>query len=342
MFIGLDVHKKYSYGTILDEDGEVFKQGKFLNSFEELDEFLADLDEPAQVTMEACGIWNPLHDHLQSQGHEVTVAHPLKLRAIAEARVKTDKIDSRILADLLRVDMLPKSYVPDPSTRELRMLVRHRAMLVRVQTSIKNRIHQVLTQLGIGHPYSDLFGKQGMRFLQELSLTTIQRLALDNYLAVLAVLRTQIMHTSKFLHHLVLGNKQVELLESVPGIGTYTAALIISEIGSLDRFADAKKLCAYAGVVPSVHQSGNTLRYGHITKQGSPWLRWILVQAVHQALRSQNPHALKRFYAKLEKRKGKKIAIVACARKLLTYIYLILKEGITFQQLRVNQTRAPR
>jgi transposase len=211
---------------------------------------------------------------------------------------------------------------------------------VKLQTSVKNRIHALLAQAGIHHPFSDLFGKAGKKFLQELELDQIRRLALRNYLAVLDVLQAKIKETSAFLANWVRERKDVALLESIPGVGTYAALLILSEIGDIQRFPNGKKLCAYAGLVPRVHQSDETHRYGEITKEGSSWLRWILIQAVHQAIRV--PNALQRFHARLARKQGNKIAVVATARKLLLYIYQMLRWEVRFEELRVNQARAPR
>lgn len=340
MYVGLDVHKRYCYATVLDGSGRVVSQGRFLNTIEELDHFLEAVDGQAQVVMEAFSLWEPLYDRIESKGFEVTLAHPLRTRAIAEARIKTDKIDSQTLAHLLRADLLPAAYVPDRPTRLLRTIVRHRAALVKLQTAMKNRIHALLTQAGIQHPFSDLFGRAGKQFLRGLELDQIRCLALHNYLEVLDVVQAKIKETSAFLTQWTRDRKDVALLESIPGVGTYGALLILGEIGDVNRFPAGKKLCAYAGLVPIVHQSGQTRRHGKITKQGSPWLRWILIQAAHQAVRV--PNALQRFYTRLARKKGNKIAIVATARKLLLYIYQMLRWEVRFEELRVNQARAPR
>lgn len=340
MYVGLDVHKKYCFATVLDQEGNLVTQQRFLNSDEELDRFVQLLDAEAQVALEACGFWEPVYDRLECHGLDVTLAHPLKTRAIAAARIKTDKIDSQTLAHLLRADLLPASYVPDQACRRLRALVRHRATLVRLQTAVKNRIHALLAQSGIQHPFSDLFGKAGLKFLGELQLDAVRDLLLQNYLTVLDVLQTQIAKTSKFMTAWIKDRQEIAVLTSVPGVGTYAAVLILSEIGDVERFPDGKKLCAYAGLVPRVHQSGQTQRYGKITKEGSPWLRWVMIQVVHQTIRT--PNALQRFHARLARKKGKKTALVATARKLLTYIYQMLKEEVSFEELRVNQARAPR
>lgn len=200
MYVGLDVHKKYCYATVLDQEGQVVTQGQFLNTREELDVFLQQLHGHNQVALEACGFWEPVYDQLEDHGLDVIVAHPLKTRAIAEARVKTDRIDSQTLAHLLRAHLIPAAYVPDQPNRRLRTLVRHRAALVRWQTSVKNRIHGLLAQRGIQPPpVSDLFGKAGKKFLRALELDRISALALGNYLAVLEILEAKIAETSKFL-----------------------------------------------------------------------------------------------------------------------------------------------
>ena len=148
MYIGLDVHKRVCYGTVMDEKGQIVKRGKFSNDPQGLEEFMEGVDE-ALVAMEAGYCWQPLYDRLEETGHDVRLAHPLKVKAIAQAKVKTDKIDSETLAHLLRADLLPESYVPPRDIRELRDRVRRRAFLVGMRTMLKNRVHSELAKRGI-------------------------------------------------------------------------------------------------------------------------------------------------------------------------------------------------
>jgi transposase len=337
MFVGLDVHKRYCYAAVLNSEGELVQEGKFLNTLEELDQFLLGLEPGSELVMEASSIWEELYDHTTERGFAVTVAHPLKVRAIASARIKTDRLDAQTLAHLLRAGLIPACYVPQPAIRELRSWVRHRACLVRWRTQVKNKIHRLLAQQGILPTFSDLFGKAGLQFLRRLCLPPSLQPLLQDYLAIVEVLNERIRLTTQQLEQQALTNSQAQLLTSVPGVGIYSALLLLAEIGEIDRFPSGKQLCSYAGLVPRVHQSGNVEYYGRITKQGSRWLRWILVQAAHTTVRT--PNVIQRFYRKLARQKGSKVAIVAAARKLLTYIYQMLKQGVRFEELAVVQAQ---
>jgi len=328
VYAGLDLHKEFSVITIVDAQGrEMLKQKKFPNNGE-IVELFQGFDQPV-VAMEATRAWYWLYDLLEDSGIEVKLSHPLKTKAIASARIKNDKIDSKVLAHLLRTDLLPLSYVPKRDVRMQRQLLRYHASLVRIQTGIKNRIHTILAKNNITHSFSDLFGKQGKEFLRSLPLPEIYQMALDGYLSVLYELEQQTKAANKRIMGSVRGDEDAKLLMTIPGVGYYSALLIKSEIGDINRFPSAKQLCSYAGLIPSTYSSGNTTFHGHITKQGSRWLRWILAEAVGHCV--SRPGHLYQFYRKLATRKGEKIAKVATERKLLEWIYHMLKERRTFQ-----------
>ena len=212
-----------------------------------------------------------------------------------------------------------------------RELLRYRASLAKIQTGVKNKIHAILAKNNIGHGYSDLFGKEGMTFLLSLSLPDNYKIALEGYLTVLDSVRQEIQTASKRVQQLAEADTDSRLLMTIPGMGYYSALLTKSEIGDVKRFRSAKQLCSCAGLVPSTHASGNTCYHGHITKQGSRWLCWILIEAAIHAVKRPGP--LRRFYFKVERRKGGQIAKVATARKLLEWIYHILKDGRTYQEM---------
>ena len=195
MYVGLDVHKRVCYGTMMDEKGLVVKRGKFRNDPEGLEEFMDGLDG-ALVAMEAGYCWQPLYDALEKSGHDVRLAHPLKVKAIAQAKVKIDKIDSKTLAHLLRAGLLPESYVPPRDIRELRDRVRRRAFLVRIRTMLKNRIHAELAKRNIrlGVP---LLTREGTALLRSLGLE-----AVDQLLSVMDVLDGQITAISGSLRRM--------------------------------------------------------------------------------------------------------------------------------------------
>jgi len=330
LYTGLDLHKSFSYITTMDEKGRIVGQKK-LPSNGEVVEFLKEFGESMEVAIEATPSWYWLYDHLEDEGFEVKLSHPLRTKAIASAKVKTDKVDSATLAHLLRSDLLPLSYVPEKPVRLNRELLRYRASLVKIQTRIKNKIHTILAKNNISHDYTDLFGKAGMTFLHSLSMPENYKIALEGYLSVLETVRHEIRSASKRVQQLAEDDKDSILLMTIPGVGYYSALLIKSEIGDVKRFRSAKQLCFYAGLVPSTYASGNLCYHGHITKQGSRWLRWILIEAAIHAAKRTGP--LRRFYYKLERKKGGKVAKVAAARKLLEWIYHMLRDEKTFQQV---------
>jgi len=318
MYVGLDVHKRVCYGTATDDEGHIVKSGKFSSDPEGLNGFMDGLDE-AQVAMEAGYCWQPLYDQLEEAGYDVRLAHPQKVKAIAEAKVKTDKIDSETLAHLLRAGLLPESYVPPKDIRELRDLVRRRAFLIGMRTKLKNRAHAELAKRGIdlGVP---LFTREGLGILRSLRLEAVEQL-----LPVIESLDKQINPISGSLRRMSGEDPRAELLTTIPGVGYYVAMLLVSEIGDVKRFPDAERLCSYAGLVPSVRRSGESTRHGGITKEGSKWMRWALIQAVHVHVRYDTD--LSRFYRRLARRKAKQEAVVATARKMLKVVYWMLRDG---------------
>jgi transposase len=317
MYVGLDVHKRFCHGTMMREDGMIIKQERFSNDPRSLDAFLGGVDG-ARVVMEAGYCWQPLYDRLEMKGHDVRLAHPLKTKAIAQAKVKTDKIDSETLAHLLRADLVPEAWVPPPEIRALRELVKRRAFLVRLRTRVKNRVHAELAKRDIP-AVTPLFTRKGREVLDGLGIAAVSQL-----LPVLEVLDRQIGEVSAVIDRTTLGNRDAMLLTTMPGVGYYLALLLVAEIGDVHRFPDAERLCACMGIVPSVRQSGSRTVYGPITKEGSRWVRWALTQAVHTHVRYDT--RLTRFHHRLAKKKGKQVAVIATARKMLKVMYWMLKE----------------
>jgi transposase len=174
MYVGLDVHKRVCHGTVMDEEGHVVKRERFSNDPSSLNAFMKDIGE-AKVVMESGYCWQPIYDRLEEAGYDVRLAHPLKVKAIAEAKIKTDEIDSETLAHLLRADLLPESYVPPRDTRELRDLVRRRAFLVGMRTRLKNRIHAELAKRDIDLA-TPLFTKRGRALLTSLGVDAVSQL----------------------------------------------------------------------------------------------------------------------------------------------------------------------
>jgi len=322
LWVGLDVHKQSCHATVLDERGEVVLQKRVPNEPEVLEELFGKL-KPVGVAMEATYAWEPVYELLERMGLEVHLAHPTKTRVIADARLKTDVRDSEALARLLQLNWLPEAYVPPREVRELRRLVRLRAYLVRKRTSAANRLRAELVRLGlkaVGNPFS----KEWREVLKGASRTA--REALELY----ELLTLKIRRLEAEIEREASGNPQARLLMTIPGVGAYSALTILAEIGDISRFRSPEHLCAYAGLVPSLHQSGSTVRLGPITKEGSRRLRWILIQCAWMHLH-HGESRLTEFFWRVARRKGRKRAIVAMARKLLVAVYWMLVRGEPFK-----------
>ena len=328
-YFGVDYHKKYSHGTIMNEKGKILKQGRFSNHRESADQFLNGYGgDNCFSVLEATRNWTVMYDILEELTSDVTLAHPLKVKAIAEAKIKTDKIDSRTLAHLLRCDLVPSAYVCSPQARIIKNLLRHRMFLVRVQTMVKNRIHVLLDRNPDVHSQrsaSGLFTQIGIAELKGVMLPEYERYILNSELSLLEHLQAQIKQADKMLAGVGSKDKRVKHLMSIPGIGKSFALLIISEIDDVKRFRTNKKLHAYAGLVPSTYSSGGRTFHGRIIKAANKYLRWSMVEAVWPAIRKDA--GLNQYYKRIASRKGANPAKIATARRLLTIVYRILKEN---------------
>ena len=320
VYVGLDVHKEFCQACVMNKSGKVISNERFLSTQEALDKYL-DRFKDAEFVLESTGIWEFIYEGIEKRGFEVVLAHPLKVRAIAEAKVKTDKVDAEMLAHLLRADLIPRSHVPPRDIRNLRQLVRHREYLVRQCTSIENRIHAELLRRGIRRPDSlkKTFTFKHVGWMRSLGIFTI-----TSSLNCLEGIQEQIKEVESFLLAEYNSRKDAQLIATIPGIGFYGALLILAEIDDIHRFSHPEKLCAYAGLVPTVHQSGSRGHNGSITKNGSPHLRWILIEAVHVHTNYCPESKLSAFHRKIAQRRGKQRATVATARKLLHTIYWML------------------
>lgn len=337
-YIGMDTHKEFSWACVMDEQGKIIMSEKVQNEPKDMDEFISKVEPGSKIVMEASSCWQYLYDYLEQQGFDMTLAHPLKVKAIASAKIKTDKIDAETLAHLLRANLIPESYVPPQQVRDERQVTRLRQSLVDMRTQAKNKVHALLRNRGVNFEFSDLFGKSGIEYLHSLDLPASSRFELDQYLTVLELLDEKIDVVQKQIEIMTGDNYHARLLMSIPGISHYSALMIMSEIGDITRFPDAKHLCSFAGLVPSTYQSGHTMRSGNITKQGSSRLRWILGQAANRIGNYNSP--LSRFYLKIENKKGSSTAKTATARKLLVYIYVMLKHNIPYSALQINKKQA--
>ena len=322
--VGIDLHRKRSHIAVIDGEGEQLLSRRIVNDPQTFLALLEGVGE-CRVALEATYGWEWLADVLQDAGYELHLAHPMRTKAIASARVKTDAVDARTLAQLLRADLLPEAYIAPRELRDLRDLLRHRVALTRMRSALKNRVSAVLAKNGIERPYSDLFGLGGLRFLAELELREGPRRRLDSTLALIADFTREIDATSREIDARAHDDPYVPVLCQIRGVGRYIAMLVIAEVGDITRFATARRLCSWAGLTPTVRSSDGKARLGHISGQGSPPLRWALVEAAQHAASGGGP--LRQSYEQIAKRRGKQIAKVAIARRILTLCFYGLRDG---------------
>jgi transposase len=319
-YVGIDVHRKRSQVAVVTEDGTVQLNKNTVNGTEPLLRLIGDLAPGTPVAFEAAFGWGWLIQLLEDYGFDPHLVHPLRCKAIASARLKNDKVDAAILAQLLRADLLPEAWIAPLEVRQLRALLRHRASLVRLGTSLRNRIHAVAADHGYDRPASYWTGP-GRGWLAELDLPAISREIVTDCLAVIDGLAPLIDRIDGELRQHAKADPRVKTLTTLPGVGQFTALMMLAEIGDITRFPNARKLASWAGLTPTVRGSDLKVRHGHISKQGSAWLRWVLNQAAQTAKRSPDFAAT---YAAISKRRGNKIATIAIARKLLTRAYHLL------------------
>ena len=253
------------------------------------------------------------------------LAHPLRTRAIAAARVKTDAVDAKTLAHLLRTGLLPEAYIAPPELRDLRELLRHRAVLTRMRAAVKNRVHALLARQGILPEHADLFGKAGREFLVGLELPEGSRRRLDSLMSLIRDFDREITATTREIDARAKTDDRVPVLCQLPGIGRYTAMLIIAEAGNVTRFPTARHLCAWLGSHRPCAAPTAKPAWGHISRQGSPALRWALTEAAQKIPTGGGP--LRAMFERIAKRRGRNIAKVAVARQILTLCYYGLRDG---------------
>ena len=327
-YIGMDLHQKTSTFSVRDKEGTVIEAATVPTTKESIAEFLSSY-RGSSLAVEPVSQWYCYADFIESLGLAVKIANPNKVKAIAFARIKTDSIDAGVLADLLRANLLPESYHAPQHVRDWKDEVRLRMSLVRLRVQVKNKIHALLWKQGIRSPYT-LFTQKGLRWLDAQTFPQTTAVALTTYRETLALLDRQVAEAE---HRMIADNKhreEVKLLVTIPGISYLSALTIMAEVGNVTRFPSAKKLMGYAGVVPSTYASGGKVRHGKIIKQGSSWLRYILVEAAHHQLHCTKRKGLRDYYNGIKDRKGSKAAAVATARKLCAVIFRVLTDKRPF------------
>ncbi len=332
-FVGVDAHRTVTQLAVIDSAGKLVHQARVASTRAAVGEALRGIKGTKHAVVEASYNWGVMYDCLSEICEEVVLAHPARVRAIADAKIKTDSIDAITLAQLLRMDYIPEAYAPTAEIRARKRVLRQRLYLVCMRTQVKNRIKALVAQHPLEQPkVRDLFGKGGMAWLNELCLPEPDQGLLAENLVLLAVFNERIAATDSVIADLAAGDPAVAWLKSLPGIGPFFSVLIRYEVDNITRFPSAKKFASYTGLVPSTYASAARITHGRLTKQGNKWLRWALVEAVQPAIRCSP--SLRCFYERLRRRRGVKEARVATARKLAELIWTIWTEQRLFAELR--------
>jgi len=323
--VGLDVSRTVAEIAYL-EDGRVRAGGRVTLERAALAQYANRLRPTDHVVLEATGNTAAIVAALHSHVARVVIANPLQVRLIAEARVKTDKIDAAVLAQLYASGFLPEVWIADDRTQALRRQVARRAQIVRQRTRLKNEIHSVLaTHLIPRCTATDLFGKKGRRWLAEQPLPLDERIAVEQRLRELDRLGEDLAVIDRALGEAVLADAQLKRLLTITGVNTTVAIGLLAAIGDIGRFPSARKLVSYFGLNPRVRQSGlQPAQHGHISKIGRSHARAMLVEAAWAAAKAPGP--LRSFFLRIRARRGMQIAAVATARKLATIVWYVLTD----------------
>ncbi|HWF52250.1 MAG TPA: IS110 family transposase [Solirubrobacteraceae bacterium] len=335
--VALDVHKRFAEIAV-HEDGGLRRLGRIETS--QLRAFAESLGAEDHVVLESTAMTWAIAELLAEHAGRVTVSNPMRTRAIASAKVKTDKIDAKVLAQLGAADFLPEVWAPDEVTRALRRRIAHRSSLVRQRTRLRNQIHAVLTRNLIDAPFTDVFGHGGRQWLAEVALPAHEREQVDSNLRMHDALDVEIELVERLLAEQALARPDVRRLMTIPGVGAITALALVAVIGDASRFPSPRHLVGYLGLDPRVRQSGEkAARHGHISRAGQAHARGLLVEAAHTAIHTPGP--LRAFHARLAARRGKQIALCATARKLtvLTWHLLTKDEDYRYAAPTITQRK---
>jgi transposase len=321
--VGMDLHRRRSVLVRMTETGEWLETVRISNDPEYLRAVMARAGEAPEVVLEAAYGWYWAADVLGELGARVHLAHPLGVKMFSYRRVKNER-DAADLADLLRMGRLPEAWIAPPATRELRELVRHRAKLVALRSSLKCQVHAVLAACGVVVPMADLFGVGGQGLLERVVLAPAFRARVDSARRVIEALDFEIELFTNLAGGRLRGHPGYTAIQAISGVGPILAAVFVAEIGDVHRVRRAAQLASWAGLTPTHHESDTTVHRGRITKQGCRLVRWAAVEAVQ---RTDKHSRLGRVRDQVAQRRGRNIGKVAAARELIELVFYGLRDG---------------
>ena len=329
LIIGCDFHPGFQQVAIFDNrTGEI--EERRLPHREEAEQFYRSLSGPVRVGMEACGHYPWFERLLEELGFELWLGDAAEVRASVVRKQKTDRRDAEHLLHLLLENRFPKIWVPSLEVRDGRQLLVHRHKQVQARTRTKNQLQAMALSQGVQKKWK-LWTKLGRAELEQLPLLPYAAERRQRLLETLDGLEADLVELNRQVEEEVRKRPEAMRLRTHPGVGPVTALAMVLTLGPAERFASGKEVGSYFGLIPREDSSGGKQRLGKISKQGSSFLRFLLVEAGPTAAR-YDPQ-LKRFYRRLAMRKHRGVAKVAVARKLATRLYLMLREQWTYPQL---------
>jgi len=344
-FIGCDAHKKYSVFVAVDEKGRAGEALRVTHDRELYREFLAQLPAHSAIAVEASGSYSWLVDEMERSGHHPRLCNPLEAKRRMGLTNKTDKLDAKGLAILLRNGTLPEVWIPPSELRDQRELVRMRIFLVHLRTRVKNRIHGTLARFNVQVPGADLFGvaarlELGAR-LAELPLHS--REAVEQELATLDFLEIQIESAERRLEAIMKVSVEADLLKTLPCVGKILSMVLMLEIGRVDRFPSAAHLASYAGLVPRVQSSGGRTRMGQVCGNVNRNLKWAFVETGNLVVINQRRLAgthVVRLYQRIKRARNHQKAVVAVGRHLAEAAWWVLTRQEVYREPRGPRQQA--
>jgi transposase len=325
--VGMDLHRRRSVLVRMAMDGRKLETVRIENSPAALRREIAKAGEHPLVVVEATYGWYWAVDVLQAAGAEVHLAHPLGVKAFSYRRVKDDERDCADLADLLRMGRLPEAWIAPEPVRALREVTRFRHKLVGQRTSCKDQVHAVLAKAGIPVTRSDIFGRGGGIWLDQLVLPQPYAGKVASLRALMGVLDGEIGRLEEQAAGMLAADAGYAAVRTLPGIGPVLGAVIVAEIGDITRFRHPGQLASWAGLTPRHYESDTKVIRGHVSKQGSKLLRWALVEAIQRAPAGTRPRQVKDAIIARRGAEARGIAKTAAARVMLTQVFYALRDG---------------
>jgi len=333
--IGIDIGKKKCFICVMDEKGVILEESNYDNTLHDAEIFAKSMIrkyKKCQAVCESTGnMWIKTFESFEKNDIPIKLANPLKTRAIAEARIKTDKVDARTLAHLLRADLVAQCHVPTGDIRDQKQILRHRTSLVQDRTKVSNRMNNLLDKYDLQTIGNHITGVKNMQWLDE------QRLPMsnDDYMMHQCIrqirhLNDEIKQIEKIIGTIASQNEDAKRIMSMTGFDSFGALLISLEIDGIDRFQTPKKLVSWMGMCPTVHQSGNTIYHGKMKKDSNRQVNWMMTQAANVA--SFKDKRMKEVYQRSRKKHPHGIAVTHVANKMSTIIWHILSSKTLYNE----------